>query len=473
VRFERDDQLPERRRLWSLREDVLVEMTTEDHEVVVLGAWGETRLTNTGPTVRHLLQRMTMGPVSLENVLPGRDLAEAAEFDPELSKIDAVLDALSSYVVQSLAFEETGELLLSAVPLERNSRLDVVPVPVDVPVRLSRFAAIRSYDGGLFVESALSRYRVGVHWRPVGWIASSLGSPATIQELAGSLDVAEPIVADIVAFLVGARMLVQADRATSRPDAPRFAEDVDPRLTMWPYHELMFHFRSRNGREDTPYGVAARYRDRVPVLPVVKPAVAGRQLALPRRSARTADPGTAPELSLDVVGELLYRSASIRSVREISDGDVVTVVSDRPYPSSGGLYELELYLAVDRCAGLDHSVYHYDPLAHALTRLDTSQTAMDELLEDAQGAVGGPARPPLLIVITARVGRLSRQYCNTAYANTLRHVGLLQATVLTTAAAIGLTCHATAAGNGELTVDALNLNWPAEVNVGELMIDAG
>ena len=36
-------------------------------------------------------------------------------------------------------------------------------------------------------------------------------------------------------------------------------------------------------------------------------------------------------------------------------------VSERPYPSAGSLYELDLYLTVDRCDGLPRGIYHYDP----------------------------------------------------------------------------------------------------------------
>ena len=38
----------------------------------------------------------------------------------------------------------------------------------------------------------------------------------------------------------------------------------------------------------------------------------------------------------------------------------------RPYPSGGASYELELYLAVDKCEGLARGFYHYDAAAHAL-----------------------------------------------------------------------------------------------------------
>ena len=38
----------------------------------------------------------------------------------------------------------------------------------------------------------------------------------------------------------------------------------------------------------------------------------------------------------------------------------------RPYPSAGSSYELELYLTVANCEGLDRGFYHYDADRHAL-----------------------------------------------------------------------------------------------------------
>lgn len=54
--------------LWSLREDVLVDMGGPASPVVLSGRWGETRLHRAGPLVREALRRMSLGPISLANV---------------------------------------------------------------------------------------------------------------------------------------------------------------------------------------------------------------------------------------------------------------------------------------------------------------------------------------------------------------------------------------------------------------------
>ena len=53
----------------------------------------------------------------------------------------------------------------------------------------------------------------------------------------------------------------------------------------------------------------------------------------------------------------------------------------RPYPSGGGSYELELYLAVDKCEGLARGFYHYDAGAHALVPIDVRANELEAHVE--------------------------------------------------------------------------------------------
>ena len=84
------------------------------------------------------------------------------------------------------------------------------------------------------------------------------------------------------------------------------------------------------------------------------------------------------------LGEFLFRVARVKDCRQAevatACGPVRMDFASRPYPAGGGLYELELYAAVNRCADLRPGLYHYDPARHRLTRL-CGRTA----------EVGGPA----------------------------------------------------------------------------------
>lgn len=67
-------------------------------------------------------------------------------------------------------------------------------------------------------------------------------------------------------------------------------------------------------------------------------------------------------LDLAVLGQLLYASYGLRGHREVEG----QWTDDRFAPSAGGLYPLELYVAVQSVDGLPDGVYHYDARAHQL-----------------------------------------------------------------------------------------------------------
>ena len=67
-----------------------------------------------------------------------------------------------------------------------------------------------------------------------------------------------------------------------------------------------------------------------------------------RVSTRTFD--DAHPITIDQLAELLYRTARTRRTRPVGEGEELL---SRPYPSGGGIYELELYPVVRNVAGLE------------------------------------------------------------------------------------------------------------------------
>src|SRR5581483_11337311 len=90
------------------------------------------------------------------------------------------------------------------------------------------------------------------------------------------------------------------------------------------------------------------------------------------------------------LGEFLFRVARVKDCwqaeAETGRGPVRMDFASRPYPAGGSLYELELYAAVNRCAGLRPGLYYYDALRHRLTRLGGRTPEVDGLLRDAAGS---------------------------------------------------------------------------------------
>lgn len=467
-------------RLWSLCEDVLVEADPDLDQLVVITRWGETRVGDVDEVVRESLRRMSLGPVSLNNVVPVQDPGGR-----EWTRIERVLELLSGSVVHSLGTSDGEGPLLSAVPIARNAMFELPRIERWQPVRLSKFAAMRAHGGEMLVESPLAQYQVVLHRELAARIVAALSIATPVSELAPTLNLAEQLVADVVAYLAATGIVLVGRWEDA---SPRFAEDEDPSLIRWSYHDLLFHSRSRMGRYGGPSGAVFPHADRLPTPPLVKPVPKGKRFALHRPTLDTLaaeDPPLTevienarlcPELSergvtADQVGELLFRTARIRSIEAASAGaDVTYRISDRPYLSIYGLHELEVYVSLNRCAGLPRGIYHYDPKDHVLTLINDSQAELDELLDYAGVAARTTQRPPVLITITARVARSSWMYGGIAYSLTLTHVGALQQTMCLVATAMGLAPCVPAIDPGDVTDSALRLDWPAEIGVGEFIL---
>ena len=461
--------------LWSFRDDVVIEPTAGGG-LVILTRWGDVTVDSPAPATADCLQRMTLGPVALTNVT-----------DLDRDELHKVFMRLPGCVVRSLGLRNSATPLLSATPISPRGVLELPELAASLPIRLSRFAFVRESEGELLLESPLSHHRVVLHRPLATWVVGSLRRGTTSADIAQGINVAQSLVTEIVSYLAATGMVVIGEESPG--DAPpRFPEDSDPGLLTWSPHDLLFHSRSRLGRHDDPAGAVFRNVRHLAPLPAVKPVPPGRRFPLYRPDPTAPD---ANEMSLTEaiesrrsvrefaeegptarqLGELLYRAARVRSQMEtIGAGGVRYTVSERPYPSAGSLYELDLYLTVDRCVGLPRGIYHYDPESHALTLINESAEHTGELLDSAMVLTGAHRWPPTLITMTARMGRLSWVYDSICYATTLKHVGVLQQTLYLVATKLGLAPCALATGDSEVASTAFGLEWPAEVSVGEFVV---
>ena len=135
-----------------------------------------------------------------------------------------------------------------------------------------------------------------------------------------------------------------------------------------------------------------------------------------RHSTREFDatrPITLAELSQFLDGTA--RVLGTFSTTSTSGGGPAFTYAVRPYPSGGSSYELELYLAVDKCEGLPRGFYHYDAGEHGLVPIDVPMPEFEALLKGAEFAMDASGVPQILIIIAARFGRVSWKYSSIAY----------------------------------------------------------
>jgi len=139
----------------------------------------------------------------------------------------------------------------------------------------------------------------------------------------------------------------------------------------------------------------------------------------------------------------------------------------------GASYELELYLAVDKCEGFARGFYHYDAGGHTLVPIDVRTHELEALLTGAEFAMGAPAAPQILITIAARFGRVSWKYSSLAYALILKDVGVLIQTLYVMATDMGLGGCAIGIANIDLFAKMTGIEFHVEGPVGQFAIGRG
>src|SRR5579859_5581021 len=475
------------RELWSLREDVSLEGDPVHGPVRLRSRWGDVTLQRSSPLVHDTLYRMGLGPVSLENAT--RPAAVQAELRAQLTELHHVLDRLQPLIVRSLA-RESGQPLLSVVPLTTRSRFHPVPLAGGARLRLSAYACLRADGREFTIESPLSLHRVVLHRAAAMRLIAPLASPVTAAAFTAALSPAEPAAAKALEYLAAAGMVVVSQE-------PDFAEDMDAAIVGWSPVEMMFHARSTLGRHDRDFGVTYPAGTTRPAEPVVKPP-ASVQIPLHRprwEDLRRSDPPVVvamerrrparsyagPPVTAAQLGELLYRTARVRSLITAAPGgqdppDAAaggTPYSNRPYPSGGACYELELYLTVSSCLGLTSGVYHYDPLGHVLEPVSGDHSAASELLTAARMSAALESQAQVLISMTARFRRLSWRYEGLAYRLVLMHVGVLMQNLYLACAAMGLAPCALDAVDIDVAARAFGTDWRTEPCVGQFLIGGG
>ena len=297
---------------------------------------------------------------------------------------------------------------------------------------------------------------------------------------------------ELLALLVECRILFKLD-ATS--DSGLRPDEGDDSLVLWDFHDLLFHARSTEGRHANPMGGVYPYAGVMPSPPAVRPRWPGTPIDLraasapapseplspaarllrERHSTRSFDdqrPITLAELSRFLDGAARVQS-TWESPLDFGDGGPVVEYAVRPYPSGGGSYGLELYLAVNRCEGLTRGFYHYDAGGHALVPIGVRAQELDALLAGAGFAMDAPAVPQILITIAARFGRTAWKYSSLAYALILKDAGVLTQTLYLMATDMGLGGCAIGTANVDLFARMTGIEFHVEGPVGQFALGRG
>jgi SagB-type dehydrogenase family enzyme len=352
---------------------------------------------------------------------------------------------------------------------------------------LSRFAYLRRRGDEMVLESP----RAGALFRISDpEIAAGLGMLCTPQKISTCRRHHGFPGLELLSLLVDCNVLLKTGAAGNRL---RLSEG-DENLVLWDFHDLLFHARSTEGRQANPLGGLYPYADLIRPPAAVRPRWPGKQVDLRALSTKPSQPVSPlatllrerhstrdfddqQPITLGQLAHFLEHTARIRakwkSKLDASKASPEIAYTTRPYPSGGSAYELELYLAVRNCEGLESGFYHYDADRHALVPIGVRSRELEATLAGAEFAMGTEAPPQVLMTIAARFSRVSWKYSSVAYSLILKDVGVLLQTLYLMATDMGLGGCAIGTNNIDLFAKMTGIEFHVEGPVGQFALGRG
>lgn len=458
------------RTLLALRADVRI--VVRDGVFRLLSPVGSFALRGVTAEVRRELEEMRHTPTSLAGAADRLTAAESRQLRQIAERVPRLF---------ARCLDVDGDVLVRIEATSKDSGYVPATVAMDAPLRLSKFALLRTLGNALVLESPLVTQRFTLEDPAATALVSRLGGECIGADLVG--DLPSGVVGELLGHLVGAGFV---EVGVPGEDAVVFPSDADATLRQWDFHDLLTHSRARSGRFDQPFGGIFPYRGEIEPQPAVKPVPDGPSLALYRPDLDDVLAADAPltavleargsvrqygeqALTAEQVGEWLYRTARVRGFYGPSEGAPYEA-STRPYPCGGAAYELELYLTIQRCDGIEPGIYYYDPVGHRLVLVNTSEDDRKALLHTASVATALQANPDVLITMTSRFQRLSWKYRAIAYSVSLKHAGVLYQTMYLVATAMGLAPCGLGSGDSDLAARAFGLDYLTESSVGDFIL---
>ncbi len=357
---------------------------------------------------------------------------------------------------------DQGISLAKVEPLASGYCPRIGPVP-DGSLTLSRFAFLRNTPDGMVMESGLTRAKLIFSSNGLGRLFPLLGRARSYVE------------DGLVGILW--RLGFFEDSSQSESESRQ----------CWEFHDLLMHESSRMNR-DLPIGGTYRFKDKFLSAPAIKPPMPGEQIKLPqvdesrveaasqsinalqrrRKSIRTYSD---QPIDLHTLAEFLWRVA--RTTNRVDLAHSSQALLSRNYPSGGSIHELEFYIAVRRCAGLEPGFYHYDGHMHCLKHLPNTEKIALKLVEKSGQAMTLTELDDMsdvTIVVSTRLPRLAWKYERMAYRASLVNAGVVIQLMYLIATDMSLAPCANGTGDSRLFEQATGLDPLEETSIAEFCL---
>lgn len=450
--------------------------------VIVSSAGRAMRIKSIDKPLNKVLQILTERFISLDSIHKELD-GQFAEMNSE--RIYQTLNALQKRGFLFIELRD-GSVIGQIEPQGLRLPSSKIALGSNYSLQISRFALMRRVGDALIVETPNNSSHLRVcdsRYMAVLFFLAKLRAKEEIFSEFSTL--AHESLQDFLESLYAIGILDTAD------EVGVLSEDVNPELMQWEFHDLLFHSYSRMGRQIGGYGGTYRFGDRIGYTPAFKEFSAEKIIALDQpaqpsldvelkdvrffdviESRRTRYVSGVSPLNIGELSKFLWYSYRVKAYSPANNSEPHPCdASLRPVPGAGAMHEIDLYVGISRCNGLDNGFYHYNPLNHTLERA-VDRPEQGALIQDAARLAGLSSPPDVLIIFASRFNRISWKYEKMSYAATLKNVGVLYNQMYLIATAMGLSPCALGGGNIETFAKAFQISPYLEGSVGEFILSA-
>ncbi len=248
----------------------------------------------------------------------------------------------------------------------------------------------------------------------------------------------------------------------------------------WQPHERYFHFRSRMGKHDYPYGGTYPGKQAgvapLPIwekgegdsvqLPKPNNNLAGEDFFAVSERRRSIREYADRKLKIQELADFLYWSVRFKSL--VNDGDIE--LGFRPVSSGGAIHEIEVCPCLEGVDGINDGLYRYNPVDHCLERLPADEKKCRMIIDMGWMVNGRQGRPPVVLNLTANMSRLAWKYESIAYSIVLKNVGVFYQQFYLVATALNLAPCALGGGDSQLFASISGRDPQAHPLVGEFIL---
>jgi SagB-type dehydrogenase family enzyme len=323
-------------------------------------------------------------------------------------------------------------------------------VPSGQILHLSDFAMARREDGRIALEAPGAWARVVVHDPSLLAVLGALASGCVLDACCRAVpEHSANAVGKLLQLFDWCNLLAHSENAG-----------------VFAPHERLMHTRTRLGYHRKPIGKTGQNPVQAetsqPSLEMVAlPRLGNEEMPLDtvlrmRRSIRTH--GAAP-MRKEQLSRFLLRVLAEENGR-------------RSYPSGGGCYPLNGYLAIRLCQDVSAGLYRYLPEKHMLSKVAEDGPGLNQLMKDTAVAAATTEPPQMLLILSADFTRITPAYGDLSYSLVLKEAGAIMQSAALAAAAGGLAACPLGTGNSLLFSRLAGLDPTRETSVAEVMLGA-